>query len=181
MKEAVFPFARFANVDPQLGPEMRSTGEVMGWDDDFGAAFLKSQIAAGVSLPTSGTVFVSLKDGDKQDVLPAARKLIEMGFDLVATTGTQKFLSENGVEAGSVRKVIDGRDNIVDDMINGKIDLVFNTTEGMQSLEDSKSIRRTAVVNNIPYFTTLSSSVASVQAIEVKRTRDLTVRSLQDA
>jgi carbamoyl-phosphate synthase large subunit len=181
VKEAVFPFARFANVDPQLGPEMRSTGEVMGWDDDFGAAFLKSQIAAGVSLPTSGTVFVSLKNGDKQDVLPAARKLIEMGFKLVATTGTQKFLSEHGVEAGSVRKVIDGRDNIVDDMINGKIDLVFNTTEGMQSLEDSKSIRRTAVVNNIPYFTTLSSSVASVQAIEVKRTRDLTVRSLQDA
>ncbi|MEM1037495.1 MAG: carbamoyl-phosphate synthase large subunit [Pseudomonadota bacterium] len=181
VKEAVFPFARFANVDPQLGPEMRSTGEVMGWDDDFGAAFLKSQIAAGVTLPTEGTVFISLKDSDKNDVLPAARKLIEMGFSIVATSGTQRFLSENGVEAGTVRKVIDGRDNIVDDMINGKIDLVFNTTEGMQSLKDSKSIRRTAVVNNIPYFTTLSSSVAAVQAIEVQRTRTLTVRSLQDA
>ena len=181
VKEAVFPFARFANVDPQLGPEMRSTGEVMGWDDDFGAAFLKSQIAASTTLPTEGTVFISLKDSDKAQVLTAARKLIEMGFSLVATSGTRAFLAENGIETGYAKKVIDGRDNIVDDMINGKIHLVFNTTAGMQSLKDSKSIRRTAVVNNIPYFTTLSSSVAAVKAIEVKRSRPLTVRSLQNA
>ncbi len=181
VKEAVFPFARFDNVDPVLGPEMRSTGEVMGWDDDFGAAFLKSQIAAGVSLPTVGTVFLSVKDQDKLGALMGARQLRDLGFKIVATSGTAAYLRENDIEAETVRKVIEGKPNIVDDMINGKIDLVFNTTEGMQSLEDSKSIRRTAVSRNIPYFTTLSASIASIRAIQVKRDRTLSVRSLQNA
>ncbi|MCF6329268.1 MAG: carbamoyl-phosphate synthase large subunit, partial [Henriciella sp.] len=180
VKEAVFPFARFANVDPILGPEMRSTGEVMGWDDDFGAAFLKSQIAAGVTLPTTGTAFISLKDADKAGVVKAAKDLIAMGFTIVATNGTAVFLEEHGVAAQTVRKVIDGKPNIVDDMINGSIDLVFNTTEGMQSRLDSKSMRRTALVRNIPYFTTLSASVASVKAIKTMQGSPLTVRSLQD-
>ncbi len=180
VKEAVFPFARFANVDPILGPEMRSTGEVMGWDDDFGAAFLKSQIAAGVTLPTTGTAFISLKDADKAGVVKAAKDLIAMGFTIVATNGTAAFLEEHGVAAQTVRKVIDGQPNIVDDMINGSIDLVFNTTEGMQSRLDSKSMRRTALVRNIPYFTTLSASVASVKAIKTMQGLPLTVRSLQD-
>ncbi len=181
VKEAVFPFARFDNVDPVLGPEMRSTGEVMGWDDDFGAAFLKAQIAAGVNLPTTGTVFMSVKDADKLGALVAARKLIEMGFKIVATAGTAAYLRENDIEAEPVRKVIEGKPNIVDTMINGDIHLVFNTTEGMQSLEDSKSIRRTAVSRGIPYFTTLSASIASTKAIKVKRDRTLSVRALQNA
>lgn len=181
VKEAVFPFARFANVDPILGPEMRSTGEVMGWDDDFGTAFLKSQIAAGVTLPTEGTVFVSLKEADKAGVVKAAKKLLELGFDLVATSGTATFLADHDIPARTVRKVIEGQPHIVDDMINGKIDLVFNTTEGMQSRIDSKSMRRTALVRNIPYFTTLSASLAAVEAIKTMQDRTLTVRSLQFA
>ncbi len=180
VKEAVFPFARFANVDPILGPEMRSTGEVMGWDDDFGAAFLKSQIAAGVNVPTSGNVFISLKEADKPGIVTAAAELIRLGFTIVATSGTAAYLSEHGVETRTVRKVIDGQPHIVDEMINGEIDLVFNTTEGMQSRIDSKSMRRTALVRNIPYFTTLSASLACVQAIQVKQARTLSVRSLQD-
>ncbi|GAB5458943.1 MAG: carbamoyl-phosphate synthase large subunit [Henriciella sp.] len=181
VKEAVFPFARFANVDPILGPEMRSTGEVMGWDDDFGAAFLKSQIGAGTTLPTSGRAFISLKEADKPGVIEAAKQLIAMGFMITATNGTASFLEENGVQAEIVRKVIDGKPNIVDDMINGDIHLVFNTTEGMQSRIDSKSLRRTALIRNIPYFTTLSASLAAVEAIKVLQMRSLTVRSLQDA
>jgi carbamoyl-phosphate synthase large subunit len=181
VKEAVFPFARFANVDPILGPEMRSTGEVMGWDDDFGTAFLKAQIGAGTTLPTTGTVFISLKDADKEGVLKAATALIEMGFNIVATSGTASYLKEHGVASREVRKVIEGKPNIVDDMINGDIDLVFNTTEGAQSRADSKSMRRTALVKGIPYFTTLSASRAAVKAIRVKREKPLSVRSLQKA
>ncbi len=181
VKEAVFPFARFANVDPILGPEMRSTGEVMGWDDDFGGAFLKSQIGAGVILPKSGTAFISLKEADKQGVLKAAQDLITLGFDLVATSGTAAFLEAHDIPARMVRKVIEGQPHIVDEMINGDIDLVFNTTEGMQSRIDSKSMRRTALVRNIPYFTTLSACLATVRAIKVMHQRALTVRSLQDA
>ncbi|MEC7290684.1 MAG: carbamoyl-phosphate synthase large subunit, partial [Pseudomonadota bacterium] len=155
VKEAVFPFARFANVDPILGPEMRSTGEVMGWDDDFGTAFLKSQIGAGVTLPTSGRAFISLRDSDKEDIVEAARSLIEMGFELVATSGTAVFLQEHGIETETVKKVLEGKPNIEDEILNGTIDLVLNTTEGAQSRKDSKSIRRTALIQNIPYFTTL--------------------------
>jgi len=179
VKEAVFPFGRFAGVDPALGPEMRSTGEVMGWDDDFGAAFLKGQIAGGVTLPQEGKVFISLKDGDKALIVDGARELIGLGFSLVATSGTASFLAEQGVAVEPIKKVIDGHPHIVDAMINGDIQLVFNTTEGAQSLKDSASIRSTAVSRKIPYFTTLAASLASIQAIQALKTRDLSVRPLQ--
>ena len=181
VKEAVFPFARFANVDPILGPEMRSTGEVMGWDDDFAVAFLKSQIAAGTRLPTSGTAFISLRESDKPELLETAQALVAMGFALVATSGTAIYLTENGVPVRTVKKVIEGKPNITDEMIDGHVDVVFNTTEGAQSRVDSKSIRRTAVLQNIPYFTTLAASRAAVNAIAALREHSLSVRSLQDA
>ena len=179
VKEAVFPFGRFAGVDPVLGPEMRSTGEVMGWDDDFGAAFLKGQIAGGVTLPVEGQVFVSLKDSDKDAIVSGARELISLGFSLVATSGTAAFLRAQDVAVTPIKKVIDGNPNIVDAMINGDIQLVFNTTEGAQSLRDSASIRSTAVAQNIPYFTTLAASLASIQAIQALKSRTLSVRPLQ--
>ncbi len=179
VKEAVFPFARFAGTDPVLGPEMRSTGEVMGWDDDFGAAFLKGQIAGGVILPAGGTVFISVKDRDKPAIVEGARTLVAEGFSLVATAGTASYLAGEGVPVSRINKVIDGQPHIVDAMINGEIDLVFNTTEGAQSLKDSSSIRSTAVSRKIPYFTTLSASLASIQAILALRGRPLDVRPLQ--
>ncbi|MEZ5999106.1 MAG: hypothetical protein R3B98_10465 [Hyphomonas sp.] len=181
VKEAVFPFARFPGVDPQLGPEMRSTGEVMGWDDDFGMAFLKSQLGGGVVLPAEGAVFISVKDSDKKPVVAAAKKLVEMGFSLVATAGTASFLADQGLPVRRVNKVNEGQPHIVDAMINGEIQMMFNTTEGAQSLADSASIRRTAVSRKIPYFTTLAASVASVRAIEAMKSREISVRALQSA
>ena len=181
VKEAVFPFARFANVDPILGPEMRSTGEVMGWDDDFGTAFLKSQIGAGVTLPTSGIAFISLREDDKAGIVEAARNLIAMGFEIVATSGTSDFLAKEGIETRLVKKVLEGKPNIEDEILNGEIDLVLNTTEGAQSRKDSKSIRRTSLIQNIPYFTTLSACLAAVKAIRAIREKPLSVRSLQKA
>ena len=179
VKEAVFPFARFANVDPILGPEMRSTGEVMGWDDGFGTAFLKAQIGAGVTLPTSGTAFISLREDDKPEIIESAKSLIDMGFEIVATSGTAAFLAEQGIVSRTVKKVLEGKPNIEDAILNGEIDLVLNTTEGAQSRKDSKSIRRTALVQNIPYFTTLSASRAAVKAIRAIREKPLAVRALQ--
>jgi len=181
VKEAVFPFGRFQGVDPVLGPEMRSTGEVMGWDDDFGAAFLKAQIAGGTDLPTEGAVFISLKDGDKPNIVDAAKALIEMGFSITATGGTATFLSEQGIPVTRINKVLEGQPHIVDAMINGDIQLVFNTTEGAQSLKDSADIRKTALTRRIPYFTTLAASNASVQAISALKTRDLGVSPLQSS
>ena len=181
VKEAVFPFARFPGVDPALGPEMRSTGEVMGWDDDFGAAFLKSQIAVDVHLPAEGCVFISVKDSDKKSVVGPARDLVELGFEIMATSGTATFLEGEGLPVTRINKVIEGQPHIVDKMINGRVQLVFNTTEGAQSLKDSASIRRTALTRKIPYFTTLAASRASVQAIRTLRERELTVRPLQTA
>lgn len=181
VKEAVFPFARFPGVDPVLGPEMRSTGEVMGWDDDFGAAFLKSQIGGGVTLPAEGAVFISLKDADKAGIIDAAKDLLDMGFSLIGTAGTAIHLREAGLEVTQINKVIDGQPHIVDAMINGDVALVFNTTEGAQSLKDSASIRKTALAQRIPYFTTLAASRASVQAIRAQKTRAMTVRPLQSA
>ena len=179
VKEAVFPFARFQGVDPILGPEMRSTGEVMGWDDDFGAAFLKTQIAAGVDLPKNGRVFISVKDADKDGVESAAKRLCELGFEVVATSGTANFLAARGITIRKVNKVAEGSRHIVDMITDGEIDLVFNTTEGAQSLKDSQSIRETVLKQRVPYFTTLAASKAAVKAIEVLNTRELEVRSLQ--
>ncbi len=153
----------------------------MGWDDDFALAFLKSQISAGTKLPTGGTAFISLRESDKAPMLEAARRLIDMGFDLVATVGTAGFLAAHGIAVGQVKKVIEGKPNVTDDMINGQIDVVFNTTQGAQSRIDSKSIRRTAMLQNIPYFTTLAASRAAVNAIAALREQPLSVRSLQDA
>jgi carbamoyl-phosphate synthase large subunit len=180
VKEAVFPFGRFPGVDPVLGPEMRSTGEVMGLDQNFEAAFAKSQIASGVDLPTEGCVFISVKNTDKPAVAPIARDLIELGFRILATGGTALYLKEQGVEVVQVNKVAEGRPHIVDAMKNGEVQLVFNTTEGAQSYRDSYSIRRTALTQNIPYYTTVSGARASIQAIRrLKTGAPLGVRALQ--
>ncbi len=180
VKEAVFPFARFPGVDPVLGPEMRSTGEVMGLDQNFEAAFAKSQIASGTILPTEGSVFMSVKAADKEAVVPVARDLISLGFRVLATGGTAALLLERGVAVERVNKVAEGRPHIVDSMKNGEVHLVFNTTEGAQSYRDSFSIRSTALTQNIPYYTTISGAKAAVQAIRrLKGGAPLGVRALQ--
>ncbi len=179
VKEAVFPFARFPGIDPVLSPEMKSTGEVMGIDADFATAFAKAQLGAGTRLPTGGRVFVSVKDSDKPVVLPAAQTLADLGFTLVATGGTAAYLEAAGLDVERVNKVAQGRPHIVDRMTDGAIAMVFNTTEGWQSLKDSQSIRRCALTNRIPSFTTAQAAVAAAQAIAATQTRSLEVRSLQ--
>ncbi|MHA1517673.1 MAG: carbamoyl-phosphate synthase large subunit, partial [Alphaproteobacteria bacterium] len=158
VKEAVFPFARFPGVDPVLGPEMRSTGEVMGIDRDYAVAFAKSQLGGGAKLPLSGTVFVSVKDSDKDRVLAPVRMMAEMGFRIVATRGTTRHLAAHDIPCERVNKVLEGRPHIVDAITNGEIDIVFNTTEGAKALADSMSIRRSALLNHIPYYTTLAGA-----------------------
>ncbi|GAA4775386.1 carbamoyl-phosphate synthase large subunit [Stakelama sediminis] len=179
VKEAVFPWGRFPGVDPVLSPEMKSTGEVMGIDTDFALAFAKSQLGAGVVLPKSGTAFVSVKDGDKPVILPAARTLVEQDFRIVATGGTADYLSAHGVPVERVNKVAQGRPHIVDRITDGDIDLIFNTTEGWQSLKDSQSIRASAVTGKIPYFTTAQASVSAAKAIAALSRHTLEVRPLQ--
>ena len=179
VKEAVFPFARFPGVDVVLGPEMKSTGEVMGLDQDFGRAFAKSQLGAGVDLPVSGTVFVSVRDHDKQAILAPARDLLQMGFRLIATRGTAAFLSEQGVKVDRVNKVLEGSPHIVDAIIDGEVQMVVNTTEGAKSIEDSFSLRRTALTSGIPYYTTIAGARATVRAIQAMRNGSLEVASLQ--
>jgi carbamoyl-phosphate synthase large subunit len=179
VKEAVFPFARFPGVDIILGPEMRSTGEVMGLDRDFGTAFLKAQLAGGTRLPHEGNVFVSVKDSDKTGIVGAARKLVAMGFTIIATKGTADFLVSQGVSVKRVNKVLEGRPHIVDAMKNGEVHLVFNTTEGAQAIRDSFELRRTALMNKIPYFTTSAGARASVEAIAALRSGTLEVAPLQ--
>ncbi|MEM8575444.1 MAG: carbamoyl-phosphate synthase large subunit [Pseudomonadota bacterium] len=179
VKEAVFPFARFPGVDPVLGPEMRSTGEVMGLDGDYAVAFAKSQLGGGAKLPLSGTVFVSVKDLDKDKLLVAARTMIDMGFRIVATRGTQRHLAANGIPCERVNKVLEGRPHIVDAITNGEIDIVFNTTEGAKALADSMSIRRSALLNHVPYYTTLAGALAATEAIRALRAGSLTVAPLQ--
>ncbi len=180
VKEAVFPWARFAGVDPVLSPEMKSTGEVMGIDADFGTAFAKAQLGAGVLLPQSGTVFISVKDTDKMHILTAATLLIELGFRIVATGGNQRYLADAGLPVERVNKVAEGRPHIVDRISDGEIALIFNTTEGWQSLRDSQSIRGSALSEKVPYYTTAAASVAAVEAIAAMRRARLEVRSLQD-
>jgi carbamoyl-phosphate synthase large subunit len=179
VKEAVFPFARFPGVDPVLGPEMRSTGEVMGLDRDYAVAFAKSQLGGGAKLPLSGTVFVSVKDLDKDKLLAPVRTMIEMGFRIVATRGTQRHLAAHGIPCERVNKVLEGRPHIVDAITNGDIDIVFNTTEGAKALADSMSIRRSALLNHIPYYTTLAGALAATEAIRALRAGSLTVAPLQ--
>lgn len=179
VKEAVFPFARFPGVDTILGPEMRSTGEVMGLDRDYSVAFAKSQIGGGTRVPKSGTVFISLKDTDKRRILPTAKLLSELGFGIVATSGTQRFLAENGIEAQPINKVLEGRPHIVDAIKNDEIQLVFNTTDGAQALADSRSLRRAALLHKVPYYTTLAGAIAAAQGIRAYLEGDLEVRALQ--
>jgi carbamoyl-phosphate synthase large subunit len=180
VKEAVLPFARFPGVDTILGPEMRSTGEVMGWDRDFPRAFLKAQMGAGVTLPSSGCVFISIKDADKTaHMLEAATVLTELGFTFVGTKGTAKWLLENDIPCGPANKVYEGRPDITDLMKDEKVHLVMNTTEGAQAVEDSKSIRSIALYDKIPYYTTAAGSHAAALAIKAQAEGDLVVKSLQ--
>ncbi|MGX1745256.1 MULTISPECIES: carbamoyl-phosphate synthase large subunit [unclassified Brevundimonas] len=189
VKEAVFPFARFAGVDTILGPEMRSTGEVMGldWKRDgeadlapaFARAFAKSQTGGGTILPTEGTAFVSVRDADKPFIVEAVKTLLAQGFSVIATGGTHSYLTEQGLDVGLVKKVLEGRPNIVDAMKNGEVQLVFNTTDGKQALADSFSIRRTALMMKIPYYTTASGSLAAAQGIAAVRHGEMDVRPIQ--
>jgi len=188
VKEAVFPFARFAGVDTVLGPEMRSTGEVMGLDwvrpgeglaPAFARAFAKSQLGGGALLPQSGCVFVSVKDSDKPWIVEPVRLMAAQGFRVLATGGTASYLAEQGLPVEHVKKVLEGRPHIVDAMKNGEVQLVFNTTEGKQSLVDSFEIRRTALMGKIPYFTTAAGALAAAQAIQATAAGPLEVRPLQ--
>src|SRR6187551_3738044 len=179
VKEAVFPFARFPGVDTVLGPEMKSTGEVMGIDGSFEIAFAKSQIGGGTNLPRSGTVFVSVKDADKARILPAVKLLASLGFKTIATSGTQRYLAEQGVETAKINKVLEGRPHIVDAIKNGGVQLVFNTTEGAAALADSRSLRHAALLHKVPYYTTLSGAVAAAQGIKAYLEGDLEVHALQ--
>ena len=179
IKEAVFPFARFPGVDTILGPEMKSTGEVMGLDKDFGHAFAKSQLASGLKIPISGNVFISVRDRDKPNALVLAKSLTELGFNIVATRGTAKALEKNNIPVKIVNKVLEGRPHIVDSMTNEEIDLVINTTEGNQSKADSYSLRRTALTKNIPYYTTIAGANAILLAIRSMISGGLEVTPLQ--
>ncbi|MFD1696402.1 carbamoyl-phosphate synthase large subunit [Roseibium aestuarii] len=179
VKEAVFPFARFPGVDTILGPEMRSTGEVMGLDAAFPIAFAKSQIASGTVVPESGTVFVSMRDQDKAGVVEAVRSLEQAGFKIIATGGTQTYLAEKGINCTRINKVLEGRPHIVDVIKNGEVALVFNTTEGAQAMSDSRSMRRAALLQKVPYYTTLAGSVAAAKGIVGYKSGSLEVKPLQ--
>ncbi|HEY0281887.1 MAG TPA: carbamoyl-phosphate synthase large subunit [Rhizomicrobium sp.] len=180
VKEAVMPFARFPGVDTILGPEMRSTGEVMGQDESFGRAFAKSQIAAGLKLPLAGKVFISVRDADKMDTIAPARTLVAMGFELFATRGTARALEAAGLPVKPVNKVLEGRPHVVDAIKNGEVQLVFNTTQGARAISDSASIRRTALTMKVPYYTTMAGAAAATEAIAALRAGTLDVRPLQE-
>jgi carbamoyl-phosphate synthase large subunit len=180
VKEAVLPFARFPGVDTLLGPEMRSTGEVMGWDRTFPRAFLKAQLGAGTVLPEAGTVFISIKDADKGPLLvETAETLRALGMTLLATRGTADFLKEHGIPSEIVNKAYEGGRTVVDIIKDGGVQLVLNTTEGAQAVEDSRSMRAVTLADKIPYFTTLAASHAAAQAMKASREGELGVRSLQ--
>ncbi len=180
VKAPVFPFTRFPGVDPILGPEMKSTGEVMGIDRDVARAFAKSQIGAGTILPRDGTVFLSVKDDDKEALVPIARDLAEMGFRLIATGGTCRFLQDAGLNVDRINKVMEGQPHVVDAIINGEIDFMINTTRGAQAVADATSIRRQALMHKIPYYTLLTAAAAGVQAIRALRAHDLDVTAIQN-
>ena len=179
VKEAVFPFARFPGVDVVLGPEMRSTGEVMGLDKDFGTAFYKAQLGAGMVLPATGTVFISVKDEDKERAVILASKMIELGFKVVSTGGTAKHLMDNGVDVRRVNKVLEGQPHIVDVMSDGEINLMFNTTKGLASVKDSFVLRNSALMNKIPYYTTMNGAFATSEAIKSQAEGDFDVLAVQ--
>jgi carbamoyl-phosphate synthase large subunit len=179
IKEAVFPFNRFPGVDTVLGPEMKSTGEVIGLDNDFAMAFAKSQMGAGYKVPMSGTAFISVRDADKPQIVDMARHLVAGGFVILATGGTQRYLVENGIPASKINKVLEGRPHIVDSIKNGSVQLVINTTDGLKSISDSRDLRRTALYAKIPYYTTIDGALAAVEGIVAVQNGSLQVRSLQ--
>lgn len=180
VKEAVFPFDRFPGVDTILGPEMKSTGEVMGIDEDFGMAYGKAQAASYNKIPTSGKIIISVKDKDKPHTIEIARKLIDMGFSLVATRGTAQFLNLNGIEMEIINKVTEGRPHIVDLIKNRKVNFIINTVTGTQAQRDSLSIRRSALQFRVPYTTTISGARAVIKAIEMLQKKELSIRSIQE-
>ena len=185
VKEAVMPFARFPGVDTILGPEMRSTGEVMGWDKSFARAFLKAQMGAGMDLPDAsqegvGKVFFSIKDDDKTaQLVQTAQILVDQGFELVATRGTAAFLGEHGIQCEITNKMYEGRPNIYDMLKNGDVCLVMNTTEGAQAVEDSRDIRSVALYDKIPYYTTAAAAHAAALAMQARDEGGVVVKALQ--
>ena len=180
VKESVFPFIKFPGVDTILGPEMKSTGEVMGIDENFGKAFAKAQIAAGTKLPLKGKVFISVRDEDKRDIVPVAKQLKDRGFEIVATSGTAKYLKENDIDTEFIYKVGEGSPHIVDRVKSGEIAMVINTSFGAKTVADSYSIRRSALVYNVPYFTTVSGAKAATQGIISLIKEGLQVRPIQE-
>ncbi len=181
VKEAVFPFVKLPGVDPVLGPEMKSTGEVMGIDYDFGLAYYKAELAAGMKLPTEGTVFISVKDKDKNEKLvEVAKKLKELGFRIVATEGTARFLRENGIDVEVIPKISEGRPNVIDEIINRRIDLIINTPKGKKERSEGYLIRRTAVDFGVPYITTIAGAIAAVRGIEAVKKAKMTIKSIQE-
>jgi carbamoyl-phosphate synthase large subunit len=179
VKEAVFPFNRFPNVDVLLGPEMKSTGEVMGLDTSFERAFAKSQLGAGVKLPREGTAFVSVKDSDKTAAVAMARRLTDMGFSVLATRGTAAAIKQAGLPVTTVNKVLEGRPHCVDKILSGEIQLVINTSSGAQAVADSFDIRRSALTHNVPHYTTVAGARAAVHAIAALKGGTLEVAPLQ--
>jgi len=180
VKTPVFPFVRFPGVDTILGPEMKSTGEVMGAASNFGVAFAKAQLAVGQRLPEKGAAFISVNNSDKPTVLSITRALVELGFKIVATRGTAAYLRAHGLPIELVYKVNEGRPNVVDQILNGQIDLVINTPLGRESFFDDRAMRRVAMFHNIPCITTLTGASAAVSAIRALRTQGLDVRAIQD-
>ena len=179
VKEAVFPFSRFPGTDIILGPEMKSTGEVMGIGSTFGEAFAKSQLGASINLPIKGQVFISIKDSDKKNIVSIAQKLSNLGFTICATYGTAKILNDNKIKTNFIKKVIEGRPNAVDAMLSGEIQLVINTAEGTNSIKDSFSLRQTALLNKIPYYTTLQGAKAATLGIKAIKEEIINVKSIQ--
>jgi carbamoyl-phosphate synthase large subunit len=180
VKEAVLPFHKFPGTDTLLGPEMRSTGEVMGIDTDFGRAYAKAQLAAGQNLPLQGTVFISVSDRDKQAVVPVAREFVGLGFRLLATEGTQKVLAEHGIPVDKVLKLHEGRPHVIDAIKNHQIQLIINTPSGVEAQQDGQKIRRTALAYKIPLVTTLAGAKATAAAIRALQSGSLQVKCLQD-
>jgi carbamoyl-phosphate synthase large subunit len=180
VKESVFPFNKFDNVDILLGPEMKSTGEVMGVDENFGMAFAKAQLATGIKLLNKGSVFISVKDTDKGKILAIAKAFLTLGYNIIATKGTALFLNNNNLKATPVNKVKEGSPHIVDKIKNREIQFVVNTTFGSQSIKDSYSLRRASLNTNIPYYTTIAGSYALLKALKALKKNKMTVTSLQD-
>ena len=180
VKESVFPFIKFPDVDTILGPEMKSTGEAMGIDSDLSAAFAKAQISSGNSLPNSGKAFVSVKDEDKAKILPLCKDLVALDFEIVSTIGTHEFLKSNHIESEVVKKVKEGSGNIVDLIKKSEIDILINTTSTKKEILESFSIRRTALIKQVPYFTTIAGAVAAINAIDYLKKGIISVKPLQE-